>query len=240
MNYYKIVRDEELMKSFISSLPDLKPHEVYYVSLISRKKYSTADYKVSDKIGIKAFTTTKDRMFDKIKQLECAVGLYKDYKYGVDIAENTIGLYMHLNPRNLKLANAEFASETVKNSFKDDENLKRRNPVVWSKTYVSRSKSKTKYLGFDFDMKDDWTKDEWLAMALPILNDIINKEAYFIIETRGGFHVIMEIDKVAPEYKKSWHLNLVRRLSDIDVTGDMMSPIPGGIQGGFIPTIVKR
>ena len=73
---YKIITNEKKLRDFIEWLPNLEPNEKYYVSLFARKKYSS-DIKSNDKTQLKRFVSDKERMFDKIKQLECEVGAYK-------------------------------------------------------------------------------------------------------------------------------------------------------------------
>lgn len=46
--------------------------------------------------------------------------------------------------------------------------------------------------------------------------------------------MLIEIDKVAKKYTKSWH----KKISSIhrcDIKGDNLIPVPGRYQGGFTP-----
>ena len=76
---YTIIKDETLLHNFIQWLPDLEAHETYYVALFARSKYSKtlATNLSGDKAQLKRFTSNKELLFDKIKQLECEVGAYK-------------------------------------------------------------------------------------------------------------------------------------------------------------------
>lgn len=64
----------------------------------------------------------------------------------------------------------------------------------------------------------------------------INQEAINIIETRGGYHVLINPVLVRDEFKNTFYQNL-SKLSD--QSGDQMIPVPGTYQGGFTPKILS-
>lgn len=63
-------------------------------------------------------------------------------------------------------------------------------------------------------------------------------EALTFVETRGGVHCLVETSKVKPELKKSWYMSM-KKLSNLDQAGDQLLPVPGSIQGGFVPVFVN-
>ena len=69
---YSIIKDEKQLLEFIEWLPNLERHEMYYVTLLGRNKYCK-ELK-SSKAQLKRFTSNKEYLFDKIKQLDKFLG----------------------------------------------------------------------------------------------------------------------------------------------------------------------
>ncbi len=80
---YSILKDEKALRDFIAWLPDLEPNETFFVALFARKKYAPESELKADKAQLKAFTSDKEYLFDKIRQLECPVGSYTSRGNGV-------------------------------------------------------------------------------------------------------------------------------------------------------------
>jgi hypothetical protein len=100
---YKIIQDESLLKSFIGWLPDLELNETYYLTLFARKKYcSGIPYLKSDKGQLKRVTSKKKFIFDKLKQMECKIGTYK--QRDVIVPQESLVAYINPNPRSLDKA----------------------------------------------------------------------------------------------------------------------------------------
>lgn len=60
-----------------------------------------------------------------------------------------------------------------------------------------------------------------------------------VLKTRGGFHLLIELAKIAPPYIKTWHKNITV-LDGLDIKGDNLIPIPGCIQGGYMPHFLDQ
>ena len=93
---YKIIADEN--KDW---LPELQDNEKYYFSLFARKKYCEEEIKANDKTQLKRFTSSKEKLVNKIRQLELPLGTWK-LKHG-DAPQQALALYISLNPRCMKM-----------------------------------------------------------------------------------------------------------------------------------------
>jgi hypothetical protein len=58
-----------------------------------------------------------------------------------------------------------------------------------------------------------------------------------IVETRGGYHVLVDPSTVEESFKKNWYQELAKQ-PHTDQTGDQLIPIPGCVQGDFMPRFV--
>ena len=68
------------------------------------------------------------------------------------------------------------------------------------------------------------------------ITEIVGTEAVSFVETRGGLHCLIEPQKVVGE--KHWHKQITNGLT-IDQFGDLLMPVPGCCQGGFVPRFVQ-
>lgn len=224
---YSIIKDDQLLKDFINWLPELKDNEIYYICLFARNKYLEDRSKLTaDKCQLKRFTSKKDFLFDKIKQLECEIGSYK--QKGVSIPQEALALYITPNPRDLIKA--------TKNSLINFANLitdnhTNYNPHQYVLSEIQKSCSRKVYFDFDFDgVEIDEIKNK--------LVNVINDNCLTYVKTRGGFHLLVELDKVEKQYKTTWYQTFIS-LPGMDIRGDNLLPVIGCTQGEFIPYFSK-
>lgn len=227
---YEIIKDERLLREFIEWLPELLPSEQYYLCLFARSKYCKEIVHIkSDKAQLKRFVSTKERMYDKIKQLEIEVGAYKQKDN--PIPQEALALYITPNPRDLWKATFNSLIKLA-NCIKDQNILVNPHQEVMSE--IQKAKSRTRYADFDLDESDPMKIQEILNKV----PDIVNTEAVTLLRTRGGVHILVDPVKVVYPYKNKWYQSL-SKLGSIDQTGDMMIPVPGCTQGNFIPHFIS-
>ncbi|WIC41493.1 hypothetical protein MA9V1_229 [Chryseobacterium phage MA9V-1] len=237
---YTVITDEAKLKEFIASLPDSHNRDlVYYVCLFARSKYLSEDNKnsithiKSDKAQLKRFVATKANLLTKIKQLECPLGSYMQYKTNVPdntVPQESLALYMTINPRSLKKATKNSAKKFLDMLL--DNPGDPFNPSNFAMSEIQRSRGRTDYIVFDLDSKVH--AKAWLRGKLKeIVGDAENQ--FRILETRGGYHILVNPDGLVG----NWFNKVQKMLGvDLDQSGDIMIPIPGTHQGGWTPRFV--
>lgn len=222
---YQLIYSEELLEEFLSLLPEENEDEIYYLSLFARKKYCPELIWSNDKTQLKRLVSKKRDIIKKIKQLEVDYGLYD--LNGRIVPQESLVIYIHPNPRS-QLKAARHLMRKLTDIICD--NAKGFNVYQEALSALQKSKSKGYFIDFDIDI-DKSTFD------VKTIFKYINKDAVTLIETRGGYHVLIEVKKIDEKYKKSFYQDL-RRFSDVE--GDCFIPIPGTIQGGFKVKILKN
>lgn len=226
---YKIVQDETELKEFIEWLPELEANETYLVSLFSRKKYFENPAGVSaDKNQLKRFTSNKKYLFDKIKQLEITAGAYQTN--GLVIPQNTLALYITVNPRSNTKAAKNLLKELADIITSEDKREYSVHKLALNATQVACSRKL--YMDFDFDHRNH-------NEVITEIKSIINADAFCTVVTRGGCHVLVEVAKIEAAFAKSWYQSIMK-LNGVDVLGDILLPVPGCCQGNFVPLMIKN
>lgn len=223
MSNYIIIKDEKKLKEYIDWLPDLKENEKFYCCLFARKKYCEEQIATNDKTQLKRFLSTKELLIQKIKQLEIPIGSYRLKE--IDAPQESLALYINPNPRDLQKA-------TFKSIIRLTQLLetgKGYNPHAEVLSCIQKTTSRKVYLDFDIDTKDfDFDK----------LKTVINTSCLDILETRGGYHVLVKSSEIEPQYKKTFYKDILAL--GVDQTGDQLLPVAGCTQGGFTPTFLQE
>lgn len=230
---YRIIKDEKLLKDFIQWLPDLKPTEKYYLCLFARNKYcKELTHIKSDKAQLKRFVSDKERMFQKIKQLEIPLGWYLQKE--TPVPEVALALYITPNPREMWKASVN-SMVKLANCIRDQNILVNPHQEVLSE--IQKTKSRTCWIDFDIDLsKEDMEKSEEVKDLVNTLKGFVNPDAVQWLQTRGGYHMLVNPEKINLEYKNSFYKNISNYA---DQAGDNMIPVPGCTQGNFIPHFIN-
>lgn len=224
---YQIIKDETVLRAFIDWLPTLEDNEVYYVSLLARSKY--ADIIKSDKQQLKRFTSRKEDLFRKIQQLECPLGAYT--QKDTPISQEALAIYIMPNPRSLYDAMFNSLTALAKMIQHQQKGI---NPHAEVLNQVQQSKGRSCYIDFDFDYKDDNFGEELKAAIYARVGHTAKVK---FLETRGGFHALIDPTTVEEAFRKRWYQRIME-LPHIDQSGDQLIPIPGCTQGGFTPVFL--
>ena len=220
---YEIIKDETALREFIEWLPDHSNEECYFYSLFCRVKYADSMRKSGGGNLLFRGISDKKSLFRKFQQLECPIGAYQ--KKDEIVPQESLALYINPNPRSLYKASLNTLSSLVDNIKKDHRTA---SPHKEALSCIQTSPADKVFLDFDVDDKEEGT----LQMVREILDGISPE----IIETRGGYHVLVR-HKDIPNIldKNGWH-NRMARISD--TYGDVMVPVIGSHHGGFIPKFV--
>lgn len=221
---YEIIKDEQKLRDFIEWLPELKPTEKYYMCLFARNKYcKELTHIKSDKAQLKRFVTDKERMFQKIKQLEIAEGWYMQKQ--TPVPQKALALYITPNPREMYKA-AVNTMVKLATAMRDQNMLMNVHQEALSE--IQKTKSRTCVVDFDIDDK---------GKAEEVFNTLrrhFPKGGYDVLETRGGYHILVQPDKaIRPN---NWYQDMS---FFADQTGDNMIPVPGCTQGDFVPHFIN-
>lgn len=108
---------------------------------------------------------------------------------------------------------------------------------------IHKARSRKILVSFDMDGKDLENDMESIGWQQVIYNIVGNLD-FKLLETRGGYHIILEPKNVEPSHRSTWHSRILS-LPNIDISRDKdgkivenMTPIPGTYQGGFTPKFV--
>lgn len=220
--HYQIVLKEEIFRHFIDWLPDLQENEKFYCSLIARKKYCPDLIKSNGKVRLQHFLSTREQLYEKVKQLEVPLEAYR-LKDG-PAPPASLALYLNPNPRDLIQASYEGIIKLTERLRYQHQNF---DPQAEIMSCIQRSQGRKLYLDFDIDDKD---------FDLGQLSGLINLDAIDVIETRGGYHVVVHLNRVAEVYQKTFYQSIIQL--NVDRAGDQLLPVPGCTQGGFMPRFI--
>lgn len=236
---YKIITDEKALREFIDWLPELKEHERYYICLFARNKYCREITHIkTDKAQLYRAVVRKEHIYETIKKMEVELGSYQ--LKGFPIPQDALAVYITLNPRDLNKAALAMQVELAISNSKGKE----LNIYHESMSQIHKNRSRKIYTTFDIDSKDEDIEEEIKAIKLGLYNILGNLSVFKVLETRGGYHIIVDPKYVEPHKRNTWHKQILQ-FHGIDISRNKegvivenMMPIPGTYQGGFTPKFV--
>jgi hypothetical protein len=232
---YQIIKDEKLLREFIEWLPDLQQDERYYVCLFARNKYCKDLVHIkSDKAQLKRFISDKERLFNKIQQLEIPVGRY--LQRTTEVPERALALYITPNPRSLRKATANMLVKLAISMRDANESLFIHQEAL---SQIQKAKGTKHYVDFDFDFPEDKKFEESIIRGIKSqVLEFVNPEAVKLLRTRGGIHCLVNPKLVNNDKAKTFYTKLMN-MGETDQSGDQMIPVPGCTQGDFIPHFIN-
>lgn len=221
--YYNIIADEGAINDFVRILQDPEGDEVFFCTLFARKKYSNVEG--AHDLTLARFTATKETLLREIKKRECRFGGYV-YDNGVPVPQDDLAFYINPTPRSQRKAAFALIQELARKLADDNQKVK---PISEAIRQVHKAKVRGRFVHFDIDKKLQ-------EVEFDLLFGEVNNKAIFVVETRGGFHLLVDPSKIVDRYKKTFfkHLN---SFDFVDVVGDQLVPMPGTFQGGFVPKL---
>jgi hypothetical protein len=226
---YQVIVDLPRLEEFVRWLPETGEGETFYVALLARNKYAKGTgigSFNSDRYQCKRFLSTADRLIDKIRQLECPLGAYR--LKDIVIPQASLALYITVNPRDLFRATR---ASLVKFAELIAEGSKAHNPHAEVLSQVHKSPGHKHFVDVDFD----GVRPEDM---LPGIAAALNLDAVEILRTRGGFHALVRLARIDETHVKTWYRKMMA-LPGVDIRGDNMIPVPGCVQGDFVPVLQK-
>lgn len=224
---YQIITDEEALKQFIDWLPELKSYEKYYLALFSRKKYSIQGMDSPAELQLRRLVCDKESIIKNLRQMEIRVGgWHKD----LSIPQETLALYITHNPRSMKNA-VEMMGRRCWDMMKEGQY----DLHSESLTCIQQSGSRTCWVDFDIDQRD-------LKIDTDRLCNRLGKDHFRIIKTRGGYHLLVDPDRVK-QYRKdqslppNWFTEITTEYPVDQSAGDLI-PVVGTTQGGYTPHFI--
>jgi hypothetical protein len=245
---YEIIFSETELKYFYENiLPPLKPAETHFVSLSARNKLLNKSIQEgihlgrSEMFNRKIITENSWPMFLRtIRSFEVNTGAYKT-KSNHDIPSDCMVCYININPSNTLKVYNDFSntmnnlmfelSQCAVNKLDSSNVIGRINKMYHTMmTCYQRNRGTKHYIDIDFDIP----KEKFFIVRNFSQYLKENGIEYFIVETHGGYHVLLKRDTIKMNFTQEIkNLNQVFPEYEIIVNKNEMIPLPGTLHGGF-------
>lgn len=246
MSNYKLIWSEEQIKQFFDFIPSLQENEVHALAMFARHKYRHSSdgalkTNVKDSCIDRRFFRYKDPVemyVNLIKRYEVPEGCYTD-KNGIALPNHVMAIYGSVNPRSGKKGAKELYVELME-SFMDNRTFNYSNIDSRARNKLQKNAARKVFLDIDIDEKDEAI----LHTVLQFFQGELRKVEQMILETRGGWHMLINIKDLGKQMAK-WKPELDTYLlknnlaHKVEVKTDTLCPIPGTKQGGFDVRIIS-
>lgn len=239
MRYYQIIKNREEFNQFLHFLPDDSEvdGEQYFLTLFARKKYDKSGIVKADKSVLKRFTSKRNNISEKVEQLEVVYGSYKINR--IPVPEDALALYINPNPRSFHKAGVGLLKELA-TMLGEGKIVKNPQSLAMSAIQASCARK----IWFDIDV--DFILPEQIPSFREYIATGINIDACTFIQTRGGCHLLINLEKVLDTHKKTWYNHIKNTPKqagfehvDIMFNSDGLVPFPGCLTGGTYPFMVR-
>jgi hypothetical protein len=234
---YNFIHDPEQMKIFEGLF--FKSGKMYLTYMAARKKYCTEISNKENGCFNRKIINKKDdekdnELYNTVIRYEIKKDSYCSRDKKFIFPEQSIALYTSINSRNYIKATQELTKEIIEKIFENNMNMCSKIDCIY-KSNLQKYCDK-EYITIDVDLpiiNEDFVKDREQFMKIYLKLSII-LSIYCIIETRGGYHIIIKKTELTGQTGKYIYNDLKKEFPVIDkLDNDMFSPIPGTYQGGF-------
>jgi len=211
---HNFIYDEEQVRQFVELIGTKDAIHQMFIS--ARPKYNKeVQFKARHISPMSFYNADADHFINLIRKYELPIGSYNGR--GVPLPTNCLVVYCTTNARDGKRAAQNFINDCMNSVFSGDGHIFNH---LYEKLNgaIMASKAKTQLTTIDIDSKDDYKEVKDFLIAE-------NIDPAAVVETRGGYHVLLKTDKNLSKVYKAF--------SAKHTMGDTFCPIPGTLQGGF-------
>lgn len=241
---HSLIYDEELVKRFINTLPELTKDKAYLLMLTIRSRLAKQIYgiKVADIVLMHEIILHsddwKDRLFRRIKRL-AILGGYAEEVFrvkGYPVKPRMCAIMLVVNPADIRKGVADFVKEIMNDivlSYRFDRVVKAKKLLFGCLHRRARGHFHT----IDVDSKDREIFNE-------LRDELSPYSVKWIIETPRGYHFVVDLKASGVDFFKHFVLKrlpeLKRKYSNtIEYLKHPQEPVVGTFYGGFKVKLIE-
>lgn len=228
---YKLIHNEQQLKLFIDFLPELNEDEIYFLTLIARRKWFPESTGTPATIQLKReVAITKDKIEKVIRQWEVNEGIYT-YKDDSPIDVRNLGVYIGFNPKDQHKAIFELMDICLANIRFNNKNM---NVKSMANSAIQVSNGTKNFIDIDVDIKEN----ENPLLIIDFIKSIIEESALTFIKTSGGFHCLVRLSEIKSH---TWYNKIKEHpfKSELNIMNNDLVPVVGCNQGQFVPHFIN-